>query len=204
MPSRLTVVLVSLLLAKLAVIFWFWVVIQPTRLTLQRPVKCWCDPGGYHVDCSISPLNSIPLIFPTNVRKLLLDNNSITSLEKDRFIASKLTEWGEIYVNDCEMETVNLRAFCGLRKLAILSMCGNKLREITLLTVQMMNRLVYLVFVDNITEHLGVDLLWGLVNWKYFYFTKINTCCAVLSIQTRSYDSPNSEPYQYISIPAIK
>jgi hypothetical protein len=51
-------------------------------------------------------------------------------------------------------------------------MCGNNLCEITLLTVQKMNRLVYLVFVDNIIERLGVDLLWGLVNWKYFYFTK--------------------------------
>jgi Leucine-rich repeat (LRR) protein len=52
-------------------------------------------------------------------------------LEKDRFISSGLTELEEISVNDCEIERVNLRAFSGLRKLALLSICGNKLREIT-------------------------------------------------------------------------
>jgi hypothetical protein len=158
MPSRLTVVLVSLLLTTPAVIFWFWVVIQPTTLALQYLVECWYDPGGYQVECSSSPLNS-PLIFPTNDRQLLLDNNSTTSLEKDRFIASKLTELGEISFNECEKTTIKLRAFNGLRKLALLSMCSNKLREITPGTVETMNRLVYLVLVDNFIDRLGVDLL---------------------------------------------
>jgi hypothetical protein len=96
MPSRLTVVLVSLLLATPAVIFWFWVMIQPTRLAIGCPVEYCYDPGGYHVDCSISSLNSIPYKFPTNVRKLLLDSNSITSLEKDRYTSRKLTGLEEI------------------------------------------------------------------------------------------------------------
>ena len=151
-------VLVSLLLAK-PVIFWFWVVIQPTRLSILCPAEWWYDPGGYHVDCSISSLNSIPLIFPTNGRKSLLDSNSITSSEKDRFISSGLTEQEEISVNDCEIETIQLRTSSGLRKLALLSMCGNNVREITPRTFEKTKRLVYLVLVDNIIEHLEGDLL---------------------------------------------
>ena len=80
-------------------------------------------------------------------------------MKKDRFIASGLTELEEMSVNDCEMETIKLRAFSGLRKLALLSMCGNKLREITPGTFEKMNYLAYLVFVGNIIGHLGVDLL---------------------------------------------
>jgi hypothetical protein len=75
----------------------------------------------------------------------VLDSNSITSLEKDRFIASGLTELEEVSVNGCEIETINWRAFSGLRKLALLSMCGNRVREITSGTFEKMNRLAYLV-----------------------------------------------------------
>jgi hypothetical protein len=57
------------------------------------------------------------------------------------------------------METVKLRAFSGLRKLALLSVCGNKLCEITQQTFEKMNRHAYLVLVDNIIERLEVDLL---------------------------------------------
>jgi hypothetical protein len=35
-----------------------------------------------------------------------------------------------------------------------------------------MYSLEYLVLVDNIIEHLEVDLLLGLINLKYFYLTK--------------------------------
>ena len=52
-----------------------------------------------------------------------------------------------------------LRVFSGLRKLALLSMCGNTLCEITPYTFEEINRLAYLVLVDIIIEHLGVDLL---------------------------------------------
>jgi len=54
----------------------------------------------------------------------VLDGNSITSLEKERFISSRLTELEEISVNGCEIETVNSRALSGLRNLALLSVCG--------------------------------------------------------------------------------
>jgi len=99
------------------------------------------------------------LIFPTNVLKLLLERNSITSLEKDRCISTRLTELGEISVNHCEIETIKLRAFSGLLNLALLSMCGNKLREITPHTFEKMNRLTHLVLVGKCIEHLEVDIL---------------------------------------------
>jgi len=136
------------------------VVGDPANKTgIQCPAECWYDPVRYHVDCSISSLNSIPLIFPTNVRKLVFYGNSITSLEKDRFISSRLTELEEISVNGCEMETVKLRAFSGLRELALLSVCGNKLCEITQRTFEKMNRHAYLALVDSLIERLDVDLL---------------------------------------------
>jgi hypothetical protein len=80
-------------------------------------------------------------------------------LEKDRFISSKLNDLEEISVNDCEIETIKLGTFSGLRKLALLSVCGNTSREITPRTIEEMNRLAFLMLVDNIIEHLEDDLL---------------------------------------------
>jgi len=128
---RVTVMLVSLLLATPALISWLWLVILPTRVAITFPEGCVCETVGYYVNCSSSTFNSISLIYPTNVQELVLYRNSITSLEKDRFISSGLTEPEEISFNDCEIETINLRAFSGLRKLALLWICGNRLREIT-------------------------------------------------------------------------
>ena len=59
------------------------------------------------------------------------------------------------------METKKLREFSGFRMLALLSLCGNEIRGITPGTFEKMNRLAYLVLVDNIIEHLGVDIIWG-------------------------------------------
>ena len=87
------------------------------------------------------------------------DSNSITSVKKDRFIASGLTELEEVSFNDSERKTIKLRAFSGLGNLALLSIYGNKLREITPGTFEKRKRLANLVLVDNIIEHLGVDLL---------------------------------------------
>jgi len=151
MPSRLTVVLVSLLFATPVVVFWLWLVIVRARVTLLCPVECRHDPVLYHVSCSISSLNSIPSVLPTNVRKLLLESNSITSLE-DRFISSRLTELQEISVIVFERETVKLSALSELRKLALLSVCGNTLCEITQRTFEMLNCHAYLILVDNIFE----------------------------------------------------
>jgi hypothetical protein len=80
-------------------------------------------------------------------------------LEKGRFLSSGLTELEEISFKDCEIERVMLRVFSGLRKLALLLLCGNKSREITPGTFEKINRLAYLVLVDNIIENLEGDLL---------------------------------------------
>jgi hypothetical protein len=70
----------------------------------------------------------------------VLDSNSTTSSGKDRFISTGMTEMEEISVKDCEIGTIKLRTFSGLVNLALLSMCGNKLREITPHTLEKMNR----------------------------------------------------------------
>jgi hypothetical protein len=98
MPSRLTVVLVSLLLATPAVILWIWLLILPERVAIQCPEECCYEKVGYHVDCSSSSLNSIPLNFPANFQKLALDSKIIRSLKKDIFIWRGLSELEEISV----------------------------------------------------------------------------------------------------------
>jgi len=62
MPSRLTVVLLSLLLATPVIIFWLWLLILPTSVAVLCPEKCRCDLEGYFVNCSRSGLNSIPSV----------------------------------------------------------------------------------------------------------------------------------------------
>ena len=56
MPSRLTLVLVSLLLATPAVIYWLWLVILPAKVTILCPEEWWCDPAGNYINCSRSSL----------------------------------------------------------------------------------------------------------------------------------------------------
>jgi hypothetical protein len=166
MPSRLAVVLLSLLVATPAVIFWLWLVILPSRVAILCPEECRCDPGGYYGECRNSSLNNIPLTFPTEVRQLLLYGNSITSLQKDSFISRGLTELEELWAVSCEIERVELGAFNGLRNLRKLSMSYNLLSEITPGTFDNMRRLEYLTFQDNRIKHLDIDIFWGLINLK--------------------------------------
>jgi hypothetical protein len=84
-PSRLTVVLVSLVL--LAVKFWLTVVIPPRRWAPQCPEECRRFDWGSNVDCSGSGLNSIPPILPQNVERLNLENNNITFFENVSFFS---------------------------------------------------------------------------------------------------------------------
>jgi len=50
--SRLTVMLVSLLLATPALISRLWLVILPTRVAITFPEGCVCETDGYYVNCS--------------------------------------------------------------------------------------------------------------------------------------------------------
>jgi len=171
MPSRLTVVLVSLLLATPALIFWLWLVIVAARVAKQCPEECRCNAGGYYVDCSRSSLKEIPLILPTQVRGLLLDNNSVTVLESDSFVARGLTELENLQADFCQIGTIELRAFNGLTKLIYLSMWGNEISEIIPGTFENVSRLEYLYLDHNRIEHLEVDVFSGLNNLKYLYLT---------------------------------
>ena len=82
MPSRLAVVLVSLLVATPVTIFWLWLMILPTSVTIQCPEECRCVTDGYYVDCLGSGLNSILSILHKHVRELKLDGNNIHFLKR--------------------------------------------------------------------------------------------------------------------------
>jgi hypothetical protein len=164
MPSRLTVVLVSLLLGTPAVIFWLWLEILSARAAILCPEGCECDPGKYYVTCYESSLNNIPLIFPTNVRQLRLHYNNITSLGKDSFISKGLIELEELTAIFCGLEIIEMGAFNGLTKLTALIMSHNEISEITQGTFDNMRRLEYLNFQYNKIKHLEVDVFSGLIN----------------------------------------
>ena len=164
MPSSLTVVLVSLLFATPAVISWLWLVIVPLKVTKLCPQECWCDVGGYFVNCSNKSLHNIPSIYLTHVQELDLNNNNITSLEKDSFISKGLTELNFLALDRCGLQTIELGAFNGLRNLMSLSMKLNRIVEVTGRTFEEMIVLEYLDLQYNKIEHLDVDVFWGLVN----------------------------------------
>ena len=168
MPSRVTVVvMMSLLLGTHAGIFWLWLVILPTRVAKHCPEECRCNAGGYYVDCSSSSLKEIPLILPTHVRSLLLDNNSITLLENDSFVSRGLTELENLQADFCQIGTMELRTFNGLTKLIYLLMRGNRIEEIAQSTFEMMRGLEYLRLDYNEIERLDVDVFSGLINLQY-------------------------------------
>ena len=75
MPSRLTVVLVSLLL-----------VILRARVALHCPEECWCDPESSSVSCSHTPLTAVPLISLTGFRHLWFYDDNIKLFERDFII----------------------------------------------------------------------------------------------------------------------
>jgi Leucine-rich repeat (LRR) protein len=167
MASRLTVVLLSLLLATPAVMFWLWLVILPRKVLC--PEECTCDTGGYYVICLASGLNSIPLILPTHVRLIMLFDNNITFLEKDTFVSRELTELEIFMANLCHIGTIDLGAFNGLTMLKNLSLFQNEIVEIIPGMFDGMSSLEYLDLQDNRIEHLEVKVLSGLINLQILH-----------------------------------
>jgi Leucine-rich repeat (LRR) protein len=167
MPSRLAVVLVSLLLTTPAVIFWLWLLIQPKTGTIICPEECRCKTVGIHVNCSGSGLNSVPSVLPTHVRQLVLDDNSITYFENDSFVSRGLVDLQMIHADFCQLRKIELGAFNGLTILMRLSVRGNLIGEILPGTFEKISRLEYLHLEHNIIQHLGSDVFSGLVNLKY-------------------------------------
>jgi len=173
MSSRLTVVLVSLLLATPAGMFWLWLIILTARLAILCPEGCWCNPVGCYVDCYISSLNSISLILPTDIRWLVLDGNCITSLEKDVFVSRGLTELEVLRANKYEIKAIEFGSFNGLTKMLDISVSGNEIREVTPRIFENMRRLEYLDLAYNKIVYLEADVFSGLVNLKRIHLDGI-------------------------------
>jgi hypothetical protein len=166
MPSRLTVVLVLLLLTAPAVIFWLWLTILPTRFELVCPKECKCQREGIFVYCSDSGLNSFPSNLPTHVRHLYLNGYNITYFEKGTFISRGLVELEMLLAKFSKLRKIELGAFNGLTKLIYLSISNNEISDIIPGTFEKMSRLEMLVLDNNIIEYLESDVFSGLVNIK--------------------------------------
>ena len=167
MPSRLTVVLVSLLLATPAGIFWLWLMILPSRVALLCPEGCRCEKEGYYVNCSDAGLNRFPSILSRHARELVLDGNRLTCFENDIFISKGLVDLRILKADYCKIRRIELCSFNGLTKLTHLSMKDNEISEIIPGTFETISRLVYLDLGINIVEHLETDVFNGLVKVKY-------------------------------------
>jgi hypothetical protein len=128
MASRLAVLLVSLLLATPAVMFWLWLVIVGERVVLLCPKGCECDTEQHKVTCVGSSVTAVPLIRSTDVREFGLYYNDFKLIERDSFVS--LTELEVLSVEQCGLRTIELGAFNGLRKLTNLSIQGNEISEI--------------------------------------------------------------------------
>ena len=169
MPSRLTVLLVSLLLATPVLIFWLWLVIVPARVAELCPEECWCDTAGYYVECVGTSLNAVPLIYLTNVRYLSLERNNITLLHKDCFVS--LSELEILTVFKSELRKIEVGAFNGLTKLRVLSIQRTEVSEIFKGTFENMKSLEYVSLWNNKLQHVDFDVFRELVNATYIGLT---------------------------------
>jgi hypothetical protein len=164
MPSKLTVVLVSLLLATPAVIFWLWLVVVPARVAMLCPEECICDIAGYIVQCIKTKLTALPSIHFTYVRVLWLDRYDITFLAKDSFVS--LPDLEELSVISSGLRAIELGAFNGLTELTTLSLLGNEINEILPGTFENLNSLDFLDLSGNKLGHLDSAAFSGLVSLK--------------------------------------
>ena len=167
MPSRVTVVLVSLLLATPSVLFWFWLVILPARVALLCPEECRCEKEGNIVNCSDAELKNIPSILPKHARGLVLDGNGIRFIENDSFVSRGVVQLEILMANFCKIRKIELGAFKGLKILTYLSLESNEISEIIPGTFGNKSRLEYLYLGNNIIQHLEIDVFSGLVTLKY-------------------------------------
>jgi len=165
MPSRLNVVVMSLLLATPAVAFWLWLVIVPARVAVLCPEECRCDTAGYFVGCSDRSLTAVPLIHLTDFRGLNLSYNKIIFLVNDSFFS--MTELELLVVNACGLKKIHLGAFNGLTKLTHLLISNNSISEIIPGTFEFMNILENLDLSFNRLQHLGSGVFSGLGNLHY-------------------------------------
>ena len=157
-------VLVSLLLATPAVVFWLWLVIVPARLAILCPERCTCDTIGYFFYCSRTSLNPVPSIHLTDVQVLMIVFNNITLLKKDSFVS--LTDLKTLVVLRYGLRTIEMGAFNGLTKLKELHIPYNDISQIIPGTFANMNNLEILDLINNRIEYLDSGVFSGLVNLK--------------------------------------
>jgi len=198
MPSRLTVVLVSLLLALPVVIFWLWLVILPARVAILCPVGCRCDIGGYNVVCDNTSLSAVPLIHLTDVRELWFIDNNITLLQKDSFVS--LTDLDRLDVRRCGLRRIELGAFNGLTNLIELSIWYNEISEIKPGTFEIIISLESLHLDYNRIKHVDKDTFSGLLRLKYLFLSQNKL--QFLHPDTFS-GLPNLEHLYFTTIPAF-
>ncbi|XP_021939816.1 chondroadherin-like, partial [Zootermopsis nevadensis] len=164
MLSRVTVLLLMLLMTSPVLIFWAWLLILPTRVAFLCPEGCWCDPEGNTIDCFNSSLNNIPKISLKNVRELEFRHINLTYLRKDSFLASRMTQLETLRLDNCGIVRVEPEAFNGLIKLVLLSMTGNKMNEIEPRTFENLTNLERLYLINNKIENLELHAFVGLPN----------------------------------------
>jgi len=162
MPSRLTVVLVSLLFATPPLIFWLWLVTLSGRVTILCPKECGCGTEGWWYEYSVAL--RFPLFFLTDLQRLEVFNNNTKLLKNDSFVS--LTDLEKLDISECGLRTIELGAFNGLTELPDLRISGNELSEIFAGTFENMNSLEYLDFGYNRFNHLDSGVFRGLVNLK--------------------------------------
>jgi len=165
MPSRLTVVLVSLLLTLPAVIFWLWLVIVPAKVAILCPQECLCETIGCNVRCEGTSLTAVPLIHLTDVRDFWFSKNKIKLLATDSFVS--LTELEILCVDSSELKQLELGAFNGLTKLTRLTIQSTEICEIIPGTFENMISLDSLSIRRNRIEHVDRDKFSGLFKLKY-------------------------------------
>ena len=194
MTSRLTVVLVSLLLVALlletAALVWICVVILPTRMAEQCSDECRCDPERYNVDSSSPSLAKTSFTFLKYLRNLKIYNQYIPFLENDTFLSEALTDLEEISVQFSQLRTIELGALNGLTNLKLLDLNGNEISEILPGTFEKMRHLQYLLLSNNSIEHLNIDVFSGL----------ISLILLDLRMNKLQYINPNT----FVSLPNLK
>ncbi|CAC5400935.1 unnamed protein product [Mytilus coruscus] len=81
--------------------------------------------GSIVADCSNGNLTQVPKNLSDNINVLILDHNEIVVIENDTF--SNLKVLIELTINNNKLESLQSKAFIGLRSLKTLKMSGNNL-----------------------------------------------------------------------------
>jgi hypothetical protein len=139
------------------------VVIQPTRRAELRSVECSCDPERHHVDSSYPSITKTTFHFVKYVPNLTIYGRYIPSFGNDTFLSEGLTELERISVKFSQLQTVELKAFNGIRNLKVLALSGNNISEILPGTFENLSRLQHLDLGNNSIGDLKFDAFSGLI-----------------------------------------